>query len=110
MKPPAISLRAQQSRFDRFRHVFNNERPHEGLNNQTPASLYCPSSVRLLRKMPEFTYAEGLLLRRVNNSGDISGTRIESSSARYSASKSWGWTWFTRGFIRSTSETWRSEN
>lgn len=72
MKPPAASLRAQQSRFDRFRQIFNHERPHEGLNNQTPASLYYPSSVRLPRKAPEFTYATGLLLRRVNNSGDIS--------------------------------------
>ena len=41
-KPPAASLRAQQSRFDNFRHVFNNERAHEGLNNQVPASLYHP--------------------------------------------------------------------
>src|SRR5271155_1894656 len=55
-----------------FRYVFNNERPHEGLNNQVPASLYHPSSVRLPRKLPEFTYPKGLLLRRVNNSGDIS--------------------------------------
>jgi len=31
-----------------------------------------PSSVRLPRKLPEFTYPKGLLLRRVNNSGDIS--------------------------------------
>lgn len=72
MKPPAGSLRAQQSRFDRFCHVFNHERPHEALNNQTPASLYHPSPVRLPRKLPEFTYPKGLLLRRVNNSGDIS--------------------------------------
>ena len=71
-KPPAASLRAQQSRFDNFRYVFNNERPHEGLNNQVPASLYIPSSIRLPRKLPEFTYPKGLLLRRVNNSGDIS--------------------------------------
>jgi hypothetical protein len=41
-KPPAASLGAQQSRFDSFRYVFNNERPHEGLNNQVPASLYTP--------------------------------------------------------------------
>ena len=27
-KPPAASLRAQQSRFDSFRYLFNNERPH----------------------------------------------------------------------------------
>jgi hypothetical protein len=45
-KPPAASLRAQRSRFDNFRYVFNNERPHEGLNNQVPARLYIPSSIR----------------------------------------------------------------
>ena len=61
-KPPASSLRAQH----------NNERPHEGLKNAVPASLYHPSSVRLPRKLPEFTYPKGLLLRKVNNSGDIS--------------------------------------
>jgi len=72
MNPPAASLRIQQSRFDRFRQVFNHERPHEGLNNQTPASLYHPSSVRLPRSVPEFIYPKGFLLRRVNNSGDIS--------------------------------------
>ena len=71
-KPPASSLRAQQSRFDNFRYVFNNERPHEGLKNAVPASLYHPSSVRLPRKLPEFKYPRGLLLRKVNNSGDIS--------------------------------------
>jgi hypothetical protein len=83
-KPPVASLRAQQSRFDNFRYVFNNERPHDGLNNQVPASLYHPGSVRLPRKLPEFTYPKGLLLRRVNNSGYIPGTKIESLSARYS--------------------------
>jgi hypothetical protein len=51
--------------------VFNNERTHEALNNQVPASLCHPSSVRLPRKLPEFNYPKGLLLRRVNNSGDI---------------------------------------
>jgi Integrase core domain len=30
LNPPAATLRAQQSRFDRFRYVFNNERPHPG--------------------------------------------------------------------------------
>ncbi len=74
-KPPASSLRAQQSRFDNFRYVFNNERPHEGLKNAVPASLYHPSSVRLPRKLPEFKYPKGLLLRKVNNSGDISWHR-----------------------------------
>ena len=40
--------------------------------NQTPASLYHPIAVRLRRSVPEYTYPKGLLLRRVNNTGDIS--------------------------------------
>jgi len=54
------------------RQVFNYERPHEGLNNATPGSVYQPSSVLLPRNLIEFIYPNGLLLRRVNNSGDIS--------------------------------------
>jgi hypothetical protein len=65
-------------RWINFRYVFNNERPHEGLNNQVPASLYISSSIRLPRKLPEFTYPMGLLLRRVNNSATSVGTRTES--------------------------------
>jgi hypothetical protein len=71
-KPPAASLRGQQSRFDNFRCVVNNERPHEGLNNRVKASVYIPSSVGMPRKLPEYKYPKGVLLRRLNNSGDIS--------------------------------------
>jgi hypothetical protein len=52
--------------------MFNHERPHEGLNNLTPGSLYQPSSVMLPRTLIEFVYPKGFLTRRVNNSGDIS--------------------------------------
>ena len=38
-KPPATSLRAQRSRFDNFRSVFNRVGPHEGLSNQVRAGL-----------------------------------------------------------------------
>jgi transposase InsO family protein len=41
--PPRASLRAQQTAFDRFRREYNCERPHEALNNETPASAYRPS-------------------------------------------------------------------
>ena len=44
MNPPTGSLRAQQSRFDRFRYVFNNERPHEALEMKCPAELYTASN------------------------------------------------------------------
>jgi putative transposase len=45
--PPARILSAQQQRFDRFRHVFNTERPHEALGQVPPSKLYEPSRRRL---------------------------------------------------------------
>lgn len=57
---------------NRAEQVFNYERPHEGLNNATPGSVYQPSSVLLPRNPIEFVYPHGFMLRRVNNSGDIS--------------------------------------
>jgi transposase InsO family protein len=38
--PPASDLRAQQQRFNHFRQIYNEERPHEALNLETPASVY----------------------------------------------------------------------
>ena len=71
-KPPALTLRLQQKKFDRFRQIFNHERPHEGLNNETPASLYQRSSIMFPRVLAPFTYPRGFQTRRVNTSGDIS--------------------------------------
>jgi hypothetical protein len=99
-KPPAASLRAQQSRFDNFRYMFNNERPHEGLNNQVPASLYIPSSIRLPRKLPEFRYPKGLLLRRVNNSGDISWHKNRVFISEVFRFEELGVEWITPGLYR----------
>src|SRR5271165_3240765 len=70
--PPAATLRLQQRKFDRFRHVFNHERPHEGLNNETPGSLYQPSTKIFPRSIAEYVFPNGFITRRVNNSGDIS--------------------------------------
>src|SRR5205823_12564447 len=47
-RPAAGSLAAQQRRFNDFRDEFNQERPHEALDQQTPASCYAPSA----REMP----------------------------------------------------------
>jgi hypothetical protein len=66
-------LRLQQKKFDRFKRVFDNERPHEGLNNSTPGSIYQPSSMTPPRNLIEYVHPKGFELRRVNNnSGDIS--------------------------------------
>jgi len=71
-KPATLTLKLQQKKFDRFRQIFNHERPHEGINNATHASLYQRSSVMFSRLATEFTYPRGFQTRRVNSSGDIS--------------------------------------
>jgi transposase InsO family protein len=57
--PPTANLRLQQRKFDRFRHVFNHEHPHEGLNNETPGSLYQPSSTIFPQTEVEYVYPKG---------------------------------------------------
>src|ERR1700723_2912223 len=71
-KPPARTVTAQQKKFDRFRLVFNHERPHEALANETPGSIYVPSTRLLPSSVASFQYPRSFQTRRVNNSGDIS--------------------------------------
>ena len=71
-KPPARTGTAQQRKFDRFRLVFNHERPHEALANETPGSIYVPSTRLLPSRVANFVYPRSFQTRRVNNSGDIS--------------------------------------
>jgi transposase InsO family protein len=54
INPAALTLRLQQRKFDRFRQMFNHERPHEALNNLRPGSLYQPSSVMLPPTLIEY--------------------------------------------------------
>lgn len=55
--------------------MFNHERPHQGLNNLTPGSLYQPCSVICPRTRIEFVYPQAFMTRSVNNRGDISWQR-----------------------------------
>jgi len=41
--PPEKNMQAQQRRFDVFRHVYNEERPHEALRQRPPGKLYVGS-------------------------------------------------------------------
>jgi transposase InsO family protein len=67
-RPPRADIRAQQSRFNEFRRVYNNERPHEALSMETPATVYSPS-LRSFTERPEpLEYPAHFELRRV--SGD----------------------------------------
>jgi transposase InsO family protein len=69
--PPAGSMAAQQRRFNRFRDEFNNLRPHEALDQQTPAYVYSPSPRPMPRKIIPFEYPDRFEVRYVNASGGI---------------------------------------
>jgi putative transposase len=64
-QPPAHTLRAQQRRFDQFRQEFNYERPHEGLDMQTPAAVYQRSLRCMPAKLPPLEYPAHFEVRRV---------------------------------------------
>jgi transposase InsO family protein len=70
--PPQANRRAQQRAFDRFRQVFNEERPHQGLELRTPSSLYEPSPREYPARVPEPEYGSGFKVRRVDCSGKFS--------------------------------------
>jgi transposase InsO family protein len=76
--PSAPNRRAQQRAFDRFRREYNEERPHEALEMQTPAAVYRPSERCYPARVPEPEYGHDFLVRRVPASGDFTwkGQRI----------------------------------
>ena len=54
-RPASRNFLKQQERFDRFVHVFNQERPHEALGMKYPAELYVTSS-RPYRGLSDLEY------------------------------------------------------
>ena len=74
-RPPADSLRAQQRKFNRFREEFNNERPHEALDQQTPASATAPPPREMPSKLPPLEYPDRFEVRYVSANGGIRWNR-----------------------------------
>jgi transposase InsO family protein len=74
-RPPAPTGRAQQQRFDAFRHVFNTVRPHEALGQQPPATVYTPSPRPSPARVREPEYPADYLVRRVRTNGEIRWAR-----------------------------------
>jgi putative transposase len=70
-RPPAGSCRAQQRKFNHFREEFNQERPHEALDMQTPASCYATSSREMPNKLPPLEYPDRFEVRYVSANGGI---------------------------------------
>jgi putative transposase len=71
LKPPERNARRQQDAFDRFLHEYNHDRPHEALDDATPASCYTASCRQMPRRVPELDYGEDVMVRRISQQGSL---------------------------------------
>lgn len=71
LKPPERTARRQQEAFDRFQLEYNQERPHEALQDCTPASFYTASCRPMPRRVPALVYGDDVALRRVSQQGSL---------------------------------------
>jgi len=69
-KPASFNFLQQQSRFDDFIEVYNNQRPHQALSGNYPGELYTPSArVYEPPQEPEYPYHDRTI--RVTQCGRI---------------------------------------
>ena len=69
--PAAATTAEQQARFDDFRQHYNEERPHEALEQTPPARHWQPSARRYPAKIADPWYDADHEVRRVRHLGDI---------------------------------------
>lgn len=70
-KPPAANLNLQQRVFNQFRETFNELRPHEALDDETPASRWTPSHRAYPERIPKPEYPGHVEVRKVSNKGSF---------------------------------------
>lgn len=64
---PLKNFDEAQDAFDRWRHVYNRERPHQALGFATPAERYRSSQRAFPETLPAPQYASGEIVRRVSS-------------------------------------------
>lgn len=70
-KPPAETVRLQQKAFASFQHEYNEDRPHEALDDATPASCYQVSPRCYPRRLSGLDYGDEMEVRRVSQQGSV---------------------------------------
>ena len=68
-RPASSTLRAQQRRFEAFRTRYNDERPHEGIGDRTPSSLWTPPTRVYPEQIMPPDYPAHLEVRRISTAG-----------------------------------------
>jgi transposase InsO family protein len=70
--PPFADIAAAAHAFERWRNIYNTQRPHEALKLAVPASRYQPSPRDYVETIAPFEYAPGDIVRRVQQGGHVS--------------------------------------
>ena len=70
-RPPASDLGPQQRRFRSFQREYNQERPHEALDQKPPAKIYRPSVRRYPTQVPVVEYPSHYEVRQVTTAGNF---------------------------------------
>lgn len=70
-KPPCTTLLDQQRVFDRFRHEYNDVRPHEALGQKPPTRQYVRSARVYPQVLRELEYGEGFIVRKADDKGRL---------------------------------------
>ena len=70
--PPFADPATADRAFERWRTVYNTQRPHEALELAVPASRYQPSLRDYVEIIAPFEYAPGAIVRRVQQGGHVS--------------------------------------
>lgn len=60
-----------QTEFDRWRHMYNLERPHEALQLDVPAARYQPSPRPFPETLPPIEYGTADIIRKVQAKGEV---------------------------------------
>jgi putative transposase len=71
LNPVAGNLKEQQKVFDIYRYEYNNDRPHESLNDETPSDYYRKSNRPYVEQPHPPEYDHNYLVRQVHHSGEI---------------------------------------
>src|SRR4030095_13055452 len=68
-RPPAANLNLQQRAFNHFRTTYNELRPHEALDDETPASRWKPSARPYPERIAPPEYPGHFEVRKVSTAG-----------------------------------------
>jgi len=69
--PPYHTLAHAQAGFDRWRAMYNLERPHEACDLRPPVSRYAPSARLYPEELPPLEYGPQFVVRRMSSKGGL---------------------------------------